>query len=276
MAPPTAMAAETPQIENPRGERSRPFAIEAEPFAGDEIHHRPIDQVGLDDGGDAAQEERASEAELPGRGHGEHSAENDDRDFDVKLGPHRVLHGLGKARKEIGDDQPGDEREDIAALIGQLERPAHPELLLFSRGHRGEIGKIADHPARIGNPEYGRESKGEPLHIAPEQRGAGTEHDQERQVRGDQRVVAAKGGKILRCCLQCLAEIAPHRSAHHPADQVDIDQSGQRQNKDGKAEHHGKPIFGDRGGDHIGAARAQFVNGCVGHELCSPQDRPSC
>ena len=37
-------------------ERRRPFATEAEPFAGDEINHRPVDQIGLDDGGDAAQD----------------------------------------------------------------------------------------------------------------------------------------------------------------------------------------------------------------------------
>ena len=72
-------------------------------------------------------------SELARRGHGEDAAENDDRDLDVKLRPHRFLHRLGKARKEIGDDQPGDQRKDIAAFIGELERPADAEFLLFGR-----------------------------------------------------------------------------------------------------------------------------------------------
>src|SRR4029077_233957 len=112
IAPPTAMAAETPQIEMPEAERSRPFAIETEPFASDEIDHCPIDQIGLDDGGDAAQQQRACESELARRRHGEDAAENDDGNLDVELRPHRFLHGLGKAREEIGDDQPGDQRKD--------------------------------------------------------------------------------------------------------------------------------------------------------------------
>ena len=64
IAPPIAIAAETPQIEMPDGERRRPFAIKAEPFARDVINHRPVDQISLDDGGDAAQHQRTGEAEL--------------------------------------------------------------------------------------------------------------------------------------------------------------------------------------------------------------------
>ena len=37
------------------------------------------------------------EAELAGRGHGEDAAENDDRDLDVELRPHRLLDAIGEA-----------------------------------------------------------------------------------------------------------------------------------------------------------------------------------
>src|ERR1700716_465805 len=57
IAPPVAIAADR----DPRGERRRPFAAEAEPFARDEVHHRPVDQVGLDDGRNAAEQDRLRE-----------------------------------------------------------------------------------------------------------------------------------------------------------------------------------------------------------------------
>src|SRR5580692_2692360 len=49
------------------------------------------------------------------------AAENDDGDFDVELGPHRVLDRVGEARQKIGDDQAGDQRKDVGALVGQLQ-----------------------------------------------------------------------------------------------------------------------------------------------------------
>ena len=60
MAPPVAIAAETPQIEMPEASGAAHSRLKPNHLAGDEIDHRPIDQIGLDDGGDAAQQQRAS------------------------------------------------------------------------------------------------------------------------------------------------------------------------------------------------------------------------
>src|SRR5450631_3115046 len=108
---------------NARRQRRRPFAIEAEPFAGDEVDHRPIDQIGLNDGGDAAQQQRAGEIELARGRHRDEAAENDNGDLDVEFGADRGLDRFRETRQEIGDNQPGDQREDIATLIGQFQRP---------------------------------------------------------------------------------------------------------------------------------------------------------
>ena len=70
---------------NSRSERRRPFATEAETLARDEVNDRPVDEVGLDDRRDSAQQKRRSEIELSGRGHGDEGAEDDDGDLDVEL-----------------------------------------------------------------------------------------------------------------------------------------------------------------------------------------------
>src|SRR4029453_16901501 len=58
-----------------------------------------------------------------GGGDGEEAAEDHDRDLDVELRPDCFLDGLGEARKDIGDDQSRDQREDEAAFVGQAQRP---------------------------------------------------------------------------------------------------------------------------------------------------------
>ena len=83
------------------GQRRRPFTIEAEPLAGHEINHRPVDQVRFDDGGDAAQDQRTRQTELARRSHREYAAENDDRDFDVKLRPNCFFERFSEAGKKL-------------------------------------------------------------------------------------------------------------------------------------------------------------------------------
>ena len=76
---------------NAGSERRRPFAAEAEPFPGDEINHRPIDQIGLDDRRNAAQHQRRRERQFAGGRHGQERAEDHDRDLDVEFGPDRLI-----------------------------------------------------------------------------------------------------------------------------------------------------------------------------------------
>ena len=49
IAPPVAMAAETPQMEMPECERGRPFPAEFEVPPGNVIGESPVDQVGFHD-----------------------------------------------------------------------------------------------------------------------------------------------------------------------------------------------------------------------------------
>src|SRR6476659_6116835 len=86
-------------------ERRRPFAIKAEPFAGHEINDCPIDQIGFDDGRDAAQQERTRQRQFAGGCHRKEAPEDHDRDLDVELGAYRFFYTLGETRKNIGDHQ---------------------------------------------------------------------------------------------------------------------------------------------------------------------------
>jgi hypothetical protein len=228
------------------GKRRRPFAAEAEPLAGDEIHHRPVDQIGFDDRGDAAQDERARETEPSRRRHREDAAENDDGDLDVEFRPHRVLDRLGEARKEIGDDQPGDEREDIAAFIGELQRPADAEFLLLGRRYRREIGEVADHPARIGDPEHGGEGEREPLHVALERGGGGTEHHQERHVSCDQRADAAERGVSFEVALSAWPRLLQTDVVTTQPMRSTLASAARGENENRQAENDGEPVLVDR------------------------------
>src|SRR6516164_2362013 len=49
MAPPVVDRRRHAADRDARRQRRRPFAVEAEPLAGDEIHHRPVDEISLDD-----------------------------------------------------------------------------------------------------------------------------------------------------------------------------------------------------------------------------------
>jgi hypothetical protein len=153
------------------GKRRRPLARKAEPLAGDVVNDGPVDQVRLGDGGKAAQHQRTGERKLAGRRDREIAAENDDGDLDVKLRPHRLFDGGGEARQKIGDDQAGDQRENIRAFVGKPQRPADAEFLLLRRRDRGEMGVVADDPARIGDPEHRRESQRKTLDVGFQRRG---------------------------------------------------------------------------------------------------------
>jgi hypothetical protein len=71
-----------------------------------------------------------------------------------------------QTRKEIGDEEPCDQSENISAFVGELERPTHAEFLQVRGRHRREIGIATDNPAGIGDPEYSGESEREPLEVA--------------------------------------------------------------------------------------------------------------
>src|SRR5262245_29937193 len=230
---------------NARRQRRRPFAVEAEPLAGDEIHHRPIDEVSLDDRGDAAQQQRGRKIEFAGGGHGEKAAEDHDRDLDVEFRPNCFLDRLGEARKHIGDDQPREQREDEAAFIGQAQRPADAELLQFGWRDRCETGVAADNPTGIGDPEHGGEGERELSHVRLQRDRRRAQHREQRHIGGEQGAGAAEGSVGLRGRAERLAEIAPHRGRDHPADQIDIGEHRERQNKNEKTDDDGEPVLAD-------------------------------
>ena len=117
-----------------RGQRRRPFAAEAEPLAGDEINHRPIDQIGLDDRREPAQQNRGREIELARRRDRNERAEDDDGDLDVELGTDRGLEPFGEAREKIRDDEAREKRDNVAAFAGELQRPAERPYFAWSAG----------------------------------------------------------------------------------------------------------------------------------------------
>jgi hypothetical protein len=233
------------------GERRRPFAAEAEPFAGNVIDDRPVDQIGLGDRGDAAQDERGCEIEPPGRLHRNESAEDDDRDLDVELRPDRFLDPVGKAREKIGDDEAGEERDDVAALICEPERPVDTEALQVRRRDGGEMGVVADDPARMGDPEHGREGNRKAAHIGAERRSAGREHGQQREIGHDEGAGAAEIGIGLGERRKRKGGIGPHRGRHHPAEEVDAPKGEEGQRENHETDRKREPILADRRGGGV-------------------------
>src|SRR5262249_22768107 len=62
-------------------------------FAGDEINHRPIDQIGLYDRGNAAQRDRGSKVAAAGGSNRDGCAQDHDRDLDVASLSHSAKRG---------------------------------------------------------------------------------------------------------------------------------------------------------------------------------------
>jgi len=119
-----------------------PLAAEAEPFARDVIHDRPVDQVRLDNGGDPAQKERGGQAELLGRGDRDEAAQNDDCDLDVQLGPDRFPAAIRPGwERRFAITSPTSKATDVAALVGEFQRPADPELLQVGRRRNGQVSR---------------------------------------------------------------------------------------------------------------------------------------
>ena len=136
----------------------------------------------------------------------------------------------------------------IGALVGQLQRPGDAEFLLLGGRHRGEMRVVADDPARVGDPEYRGESEREALNVAFERRGAGSQHQRERDIGGDERADAAELRVAFRGRPERLAEIAPHRRRDHPADQVDMNERGEAEDENEKPEDDGEPILVEQSG----------------------------
>src|SRR3977135_4471193 len=107
-----------PADRDPRCKRRRPLAAEAEPFARDEVHHRPVDQIRLDDRRETSEQDRLREDRLRGRHDAEEAAQENDRGLDVQLRAYRLLHPRGETRKEIPDDEAGDEGAAESAFVG--------------------------------------------------------------------------------------------------------------------------------------------------------------
>src|SRR5262249_12966923 len=66
-----------------------------------------------------------------------------------------------------------------------------------------------------------------------------------RHIGGEQGAGAAEGSVGLRGRAERLAEIAPHRGRDHPADQIDIGEHRERQNKNEKTDDDGEPVLAD-------------------------------
>jgi hypothetical protein len=248
------------------------------------IDHSPVDQIGLDDSGETAQQQRTGKAQFPGCGDGKETAENDGGDLDVELGPHRLLDRLCETRQEIGDDEPDDQRENIGALVGELQRPGDTEFLLLGGRHRGKVRVIADDPAGIGNPENRGEGEREFPDIGLECGGAGSKHQRERGVGCDQGPGATKRGVSLGDGAERLAEIRPDRRADDPADQVGMDQTRQGQYEDGEAEDDSEPVFVEtslveiRGrycGGSCATMRMDFSERSIGHSNLDGDKTPA-
>ena len=82
IAPPVAIAAETPQMEMPDARGGGPFPVELEVLSGDEINHRPVNQIGLDDRAKATEQNPPRQARILQRLDADACAHDDDGGFD--------------------------------------------------------------------------------------------------------------------------------------------------------------------------------------------------
>src|SRR5271166_501768 len=243
IAPPVAIAAATPQIEIPEASGRRPFATEAEALTRDEVNDRPVDEVGLDDRRDPAQQEGRSEGELSGRGHGDEGAEDDDGDLDVELGADGAPEPFRERRKKVGDRKAGQERNDEAALAGELQRPRETKLGLLGRSDGGETRPSAEEPARIGDREDGGEGEGETPDVFAERQRPERQGEKQREVGEQERARPAKRRVGPRRRGERGAWIGPDGGRRDPAERVDAGIGQQRKREHAEPDQHREPIL---------------------------------
>jgi hypothetical protein len=152
-------------------------------LAGNVVHDRPIDQISLDDRRHAAQQDRGRKGQPAGGRHRQEGAQDHDGDLDVEFGTDCFLEPLREAWKEVGDGEADQQSHDVAALVGQFQRPADAELLQIGRRHRGDISEAANDPTRIGQGKDGGKGDGEPPHIQIQRGGSRRQHGQQRRPR---------------------------------------------------------------------------------------------
>jgi len=147
--------------------------------------------------------------------------------------------------------------------------------LLFGRRNSGEVRIIADNPAGISDPKDRRERKRKPFHIALERGGGHAEHQRQRRVSREQRAGTSERRVTLGGRAKRLTEIFPDRRADDPADQIDIHEGGQSQNKDGKSEDDGEPILVDERSRFGRARSTNHAQGGVGHRILIAGEQPA-
>src|SRR5262249_19638527 len=168
-----------------------------------------------------------------------------------------------------GDDKTHDQREDIGALVGELERPADSEFLQIGGRYRSEICKIAGDPAGISDPERRSEGERKFFDVALEGYGRRAQDGKKSKVSRDKGAEAAKPGIGFGNSAEGLAYIAPHRRGDEPAEQIDIGDAGERQDENEKPDDQRQPVLADawRNLDIVGARGGCFIPcGCRRHE----------
>src|SRR5204863_4566634 len=220
MAPAVAIAADTPQIGNARGQWSGPFPAEFEPDERDVIYHRPEYQIGDDNRCQAEEHERGRQVQLFCRDNPEKATKKHDSDLDIHFRPNRFMHPRGERRQEIADDQSHDQGDNEAAFSRKPQRPADPEFLQIGRRVHREIGVATNDPADIADPEYRGESESKPSYVGAQNRGTYRHQHQQPHVGGDERADTAQAGIRFRYRRERFAQVRPYGGSDHPAEKV--------------------------------------------------------
>src|SRR5438034_1304419 len=145
--------------------------------------------------------------------------------------------------QEVADREPRRERDDVARLAGQRERPpdAEPPALVRCGG---DVGVVAREPAEPARPQDHAEAGGEALRVEAEARRAGRHDGEEEEIgEGEARDTGERGVRFRDRC-QRLRGGEPHLRRHAPAEELGAGQGEERERKHQEADPEGPPVVG--------------------------------
>ena len=141
-----------PANRDARRERGRPFPAVAEHLPGNQIDQRPVNEIGLDDGGQPAKHDRRGQPRGGRRLHAQRGSQDHDGGLDEPLRSRGGPQPLGDAGEEVAEEQARAKGYQVAGFARQAERPGDAEAGSFVRRGR-QVGVMAEDPATEGHPE---------------------------------------------------------------------------------------------------------------------------
>ena len=219
MAPPVAIAADTPQIEMPEASAVGPADVRHQAV---EVDDRPEDEISADDGTGALKQHGARQRSLVESRDAQKPAKQHDGRLDIQLGTDRFLHHRRNSWHEVADHQSGEQGNDKTRLVGQVQGPANLEGRP-AIGCGGNVSPTARKPAGIAQGEDRGKSFGKFFQVRAQTFCTDQQNHQHEDVSCYQGNKSRQVGVSLGGRAEGFRGIDPYRGVNSPAQQVDAE-----------------------------------------------------